>query len=81
MTIYDIAGEAFTSFSSSMQQQQFQYCEGIVFVVDSTANPTDVCRNSFELYQRVYRFEGKKFCKNFRRASGRDYFESRSLQT
>jgi GTPase SAR1 family protein len=42
MTIYDIAGEAFASLGSDVQQQQFQYCEGIVFVVDPTSSPTDV---------------------------------------
>jgi len=42
MTIYDIAGEAFTSNRSDVQQQQFQYCEGIVFIIDPTARPTDV---------------------------------------
>ncbi len=42
MTIYDIAGEAFTSLANDIQQQQFQYCEGIVFVIDPTANPVHV---------------------------------------
>jgi GTPase SAR1 family protein len=36
MTIYDIAGEVFTSLSGNVQQQQFKYCEGIVFVIDPT---------------------------------------------
>jgi GTPase SAR1 family protein len=40
MTIYDIAGEAFTSLSNDIQQQQFKYCESIVFVIDPTASPT-----------------------------------------
>jgi len=42
LTIYDIAGEAFTRLSGSTQQQQFKYCEGILFVVDPTASPRDV---------------------------------------
>jgi len=42
MTIYDIAGEAFTSLANNMQQQQFQYCEGIVFVIDPTITPMEV---------------------------------------
>ncbi|MDR1841210.1 MAG: GTPase domain-containing protein [Holophagales bacterium] len=42
MTIYDIAGEAFASLAEGIQQQQFQYCEGIVFVIDPTANPVHV---------------------------------------
>lgn len=39
MTFYDIAGEAFASLASDIQQQQFKYCEGIVFVIDPDANP------------------------------------------
>jgi len=39
LTIYDIAGEAFTRLSGGMQQQQFRYCEGLIFVVDPTAPP------------------------------------------
>jgi len=34
---YDIAGEAFMRLDENIQQQQFQYCEGIIFVVDPTA--------------------------------------------
>jgi GTPase SAR1 family protein len=42
MTIYDIAGEAFTRLGSSIQQQQFNYCKGLVFVIDPTASPNNV---------------------------------------
>lgn len=42
LTIYDIAGEAFTRLSGGTQQQQFKYCEGLIFVVDPTASPKDV---------------------------------------
>jgi GTPase SAR1 family protein len=38
-TIYDIAGEAFSDLSNSVQQQQFQYCEGVLFIADPTAPP------------------------------------------
>ena len=33
-SIYDIAGEAFESLETNQQQEQFGYCEGIVFLVD-----------------------------------------------
>ena len=39
MTIYDIAGEAFTMQTLAVRQQQFGYCEGIVFAIDPTAEP------------------------------------------
>lgn len=38
MTIYDVAGESFTSLAGDIQQQQFRYCEGIVIVVDPTVS-------------------------------------------
>jgi hypothetical protein len=39
LTIYDIAGEAFGDLKSDQQQQQFKYCEGIIFVIDPDASP------------------------------------------
>jgi GTPase SAR1 family protein len=36
-TFYDIAGEAFSRLDENIQQQQFKYCEGIIFIVDPTA--------------------------------------------
>ena len=39
MTIYDIAGEAFDFVDSGTQQQQFNYCEGLIIVIDPTATP------------------------------------------
>ena len=36
MSIYDIAGEVFDYSESQVQQLQFDYCEGIVLVIDST---------------------------------------------
>jgi len=40
LTIYDIAGEAFDSLNNNMQQQQFKYCESVLFVLDPTISPT-----------------------------------------
>jgi GTPase SAR1 family protein len=57
MTVYDIAGEAFLDFANNIQQQQFQYCEGIVFVIDPTAPPT---RISDTVSGFIYEFEGLK---------------------
>jgi len=59
MTIYDIAGEAFTSLSSDIQQQQFKYCEGIVFVVDPTAKPNDVAETISSFIQKFAGLKGK----------------------
>jgi len=42
LTIYDIAGEAFSNLSGSIQQQQFKYSKGLIFVVDPTALPKNV---------------------------------------
>jgi GTPase SAR1 family protein len=39
LTVYDIAGEAFTDLKIDQQQQQFKYCEGIIFVIDPDAAP------------------------------------------
>lgn len=38
-SIYDIAGEAFEELDTNVQQEQFSYCEGIVFVVDPSDAP------------------------------------------
>ena len=35
---YDIAGEAFSRLNENIQQQQFQYCEGVIFVIDPKAS-------------------------------------------
>ncbi len=37
MTIYDIAGEAFSYGDSGVYQEQFRYCEGYLLVIDPTA--------------------------------------------
>lgn len=38
-SIYDIAGEAFEELDENAQQEQFSYCEGIMFVVDPSDDP------------------------------------------
>lgn len=38
-SIYDIAGEAFDNLETNQQQEQFSYCEGIMFVVDPSDDP------------------------------------------
>ncbi|MDR1149259.1 MAG: hypothetical protein LBK66_11575 [Spirochaetaceae bacterium] len=57
MTIYDIAGEAFSDFASDTQQEQFQYCEGIAFIIDPTASPTHI---SDAVSGFIREFEGLK---------------------
>jgi GTPase SAR1 family protein len=57
VTIYDIAGEAFTSLANDLQQQQFKYCESIVFVIDPTAKPV---RASETITGFITEFEGLK---------------------
>jgi len=57
LTIYDIAGEAFTDFSSNIQQQQFKYCEGLIFVIDPTAVPK-VTNDAFSSF--IHEFKGLK---------------------
>ena len=59
MTIYDIAGEAFSSLGNDIQQQQFQYCEGIVFVVDPIANPTDAANTASSFIHEFSNLKGK----------------------
>ena len=39
LTLYDIAGESFADIGYEIQQQQFRYCEGFIFIVDPTTNP------------------------------------------
>jgi GTPase SAR1 family protein len=63
MTIYDIAGEAFTSLGSDIQQQQFQYCEGIVFVIDPTANPMYVSVTVTNFANEFRKLKGKRSMK------------------
>ena len=38
--IYDIAGEVFTNNDENEVQQQYEYCQGIVFILDPFAIPT-----------------------------------------
>lgn len=44
--VYDIAGEVFTDSSENEVQKQYEYCHGIVFVVDPFAIPE--VRHNFE---------------------------------
>lgn len=39
LSLYDIAGEAFNELRGEKQQQQFRYCEGIIFVIDPSSKP------------------------------------------
>jgi GTPase SAR1 family protein len=57
LTIYDIGGEAFSDLRSDKQQQQFKYCEGLIFVVDPTAAPKNV-NDTFASF--IYEFKGLK---------------------
>ena len=59
MAIYDIAGEAFISLENNIQQQQFKYCEGIVFVVDPTVNPTDTANTASSFIHEFSNLKGK----------------------
>ena len=38
--IYDIAGEVFTNNDENEVQQQYEYCQGIIFMIDPFAIPT-----------------------------------------
>jgi GTPase SAR1 family protein len=44
MSIYDIAGEVFDYSESEVQQLQFDYCEGIILVIDSTDEKAEASR-------------------------------------
>jgi GTPase SAR1 family protein len=55
LTIYDIAGEAFNDLSNNeQQQQQFKYCEAIIFVIDPTLSP-DVSTETLANFIREFR--------------------------
>ena len=38
LSFYDIAGEAFNRLGEDVQQQQFQYCEGVILLIDPTTD-------------------------------------------
>ncbi|MCL2527650.1 MAG: GTPase domain-containing protein [Defluviitaleaceae bacterium] len=42
LTLYDIAGESFGGRGYELQQQQFGYCEGLIFIIDPTAGPREI---------------------------------------
>jgi len=58
LTVYDIAGEAFTQ-GSNTQQQQFKYCETIVFVIDPTASPNDASETFSSFVNEFKGLKGK----------------------
>ena len=39
LSFYDIAGEAFNRLGDDVQQQQFQYCEGVILLIDPSMAP------------------------------------------
>lgn len=47
--VYDIAGEVFTDNSENELQKQYEYCQGIVLVIDPFAIPSVRYRNESEL--------------------------------
>ena len=57
LTVYDIAGEAFTKLGSNVQQQQFKYCEGLIFVIDPTAKQS-ITNETFSSF--INEFKGLK---------------------
>jgi GTPase SAR1 family protein len=59
LTIYDIAGEAFVDLGGSMQQQQFKYCEGLIFVVDPTTEPKNAADTFSSFINEFKRLKGK----------------------
>ncbi|GHU52955.1 hypothetical protein AGMMS49975_09880 [Clostridia bacterium] len=56
-TIYDIAGEAFTLRGFENQQLQFEYCEGIIVVIDPSGNPGE---ESIAIATFINAFKGVK---------------------
>ena len=38
LSFYDIAGEAFNRLGDDVQQQQFQYCEGVILLIDPSTD-------------------------------------------
>lgn len=50
LTVYDIAGEAFTKLNSDRQQQQFKYCECIVFIIDPVSGASQSACESFSCF-------------------------------
>ena len=55
ISIYDIAGEAFASLeTTNQQQQQFNYCEGIIMLIDPS-DSHDICLESFNCFISNYR--------------------------
>ena len=54
LTLYDIAGESFADIGYEIQQQQFRYCEGFIFIVDPTTNP-DVAGDVISSFTQTFK--------------------------
>ena len=63
MTIYDIAGEAFTQETLAVRQQQFGYCEGIVFAIDPTTDPREAVNAIQNFAKEFTELTGKRASK------------------
>lgn len=51
MHIYDIAGEVFTDNNENEVQKQYEYCQGIIFIIDPFAIPTVMAKYEHMLTQ------------------------------
>ena len=54
LTLYDIAGESFADIGYEIQQQQFRYCEGFIFIIDPCASP-DVASDVISSFTQTFR--------------------------
>ena len=63
LTVYDIAGEAFTELGNTIQQQQFRYCEGLIFVIDPTVAPSTVSETFSSFINEFKGLKGKHSAK------------------
>jgi GTPase SAR1 family protein len=59
LTLYDISGEAFLKLNDEIQQQQFKYCEGLIFIVDPTSNPNDTSTTFSDFIRNFKALKGK----------------------
>lgn len=63
MTIYDIAGEAFETGNSEIQQQQFKHCNGFIIVIDPTSTGTSVSDSVTNFINLLDEMKGNKSSK------------------
>ena len=54
LTLYDIAGESFADIGYEIQQQQFRYCEGFIFIIDPLASP-DVASDVISSFTQTFK--------------------------